>query len=49
MQHRNTDLYSCKASELQFFKRVFYLKQIIVITGGRLGEGAGAIAPVSPL
>jgi len=34
MQHPNIDLYSCITSQFQqFFKRVFYLKQIIVITG----------------
>ena len=49
MQHRNIDLYSCIASDSQqFFKRVFYLKQIIVIMGGRLSGGTGATAPVSP-
>jgi len=47
MHYPNIDLYSCIASESQFFKRVFYLKQIIVITGAPL-EGGGTIAPVAP-
>jgi len=41
MQHRNTDLYSCIASERQFFKRVYYLKQIIVITSRLAAGGPG--------
>jgi len=48
MQHRNIDLCSCIASESQFFKRVFYLKQIIVITGAFCSGGPGTIAPVAP-
>jgi len=49
-QHRSIELHSCISSESrQFFKRIFYLKQINVITGTpRIGE-PGAIVPVAPL
>jgi len=47
MQHRNKDLYSFIACESQSFKRVFYLKQILVITEGALGaEGQGQLPPL---
>jgi len=49
LQHRNINLYSCIASESQFFKGVFYLKQIIIITGCPLGGGAGQLPPLPPL
>ena len=51
MQHRNIDLYSCIASDSQqFFKRVFYLKQIIVIMGGAFERGHRCNSPrFSPL
>jgi len=49
--HRNVELYSCISLESQrFFKRIFYLKQIIVITGGPLrAEGPGQLPPLPPL
>ena len=49
MQHRNIDLYSCIASEWQFFKREFYLKQRIVIMGYPWSGEPRVIAPVVPL
>ena len=49
MQHQNIDLYSCIACESQSFKRIFYLKQIFVITGGPLGaEGPGQLPRCPP-
>jgi len=49
LQHQNIDLCSCIASESQFFEGVFYLKQIITITGLPWSEGPGSITPVAPL
>jgi len=50
LQHRNTDLYSCITSESQFFKGVFYLKQIFIITGCPLGvRGLGQLPHLPPL
>jgi len=50
MQHRKIDLHSCIASESrQFFKRVFYFKQINVITGAPLEQGPGQLRPLYPL
>jgi len=50
MQHGTIDLYSCIASESrQFFKRVFYLQQVIVITGNPFGGGRGKLPPLLPL
>jgi len=45
------ELYSCIASESQkSFKRVFYLKQVSVITGGPLAvRGLGKLPPLPPL
>ena len=43
-------MYSCIASESQFFKGVFYLKQIIIITGCLLGvRGPGQLPPLPPV
>jgi len=40
------ELYSCIASESRkFFKQVFYLKQINVITGDPLQRGPGQLLP----
>ena len=49
-QYRNIDLYYCISLEpQQFFKRVFYLKQIIVTTGGPLQLGSpGQLPPFLP-
>jgi len=50
MQDRNIYLYSCIACESQSFKRVFYLNQIFVVTGGPLRpEGPGQLPPFPPL
>jgi len=44
------NLYPCIASESQFFKGVFYLKQIIIITGCPLGvRGPGQLPPLPPV
>jgi len=43
-------LYSCITSESQFFKGVFDLKQIVIITWCPLGLiGPGQLAPLLPL
>ena len=50
LQHRNINLYSCIASESQFFKGAFYLKQTIIITGCPLrARGPGQLSPLPPL
>ena len=50
LQHRNIDLYSCIGSQSQFFKGVFYLKQIFIIMGCTLGvRGPGQLTPLPPL
>jgi len=45
------ELYSCIASESRkFFKQVFYLKQVSVITGGPLAVwGPGQLPPLPSL
>ena len=48
MQDRNIYLYSCIACESQSFKRVFYLIQIFVITGGPLERRARGNCPIAP-
>ena len=47
-QHQNIDLYSFIACEPQSFKRVFYLKQIFVITGAPLERRARGNCPRCP-
>jgi len=45
---RSADLHSCIAFESrQVFKRIFYLKQIIVITGAPSSGEPGAIDPIT--
>jgi len=49
MQHRNIELHSCISSESrQSFKRVFFFKQINVITGIPLERRTRGIAPFPP-
>ena len=49
LQHRNTNLYCCIASESQFSKGLSYLKQKIFITGAPLEWVAHAVSHGPPL